>query len=198
MNVLIVNTGRENNSALFLAAETLEKRLQEASVMTESIWTGGEELQPCIACGKCNRLKMCVYEDVVNGTARNAGQYDAVIFLAEAYYGRLSAQSLAFLERLFRSAAPAFSGKTAAGVIYTRGSDVTEATGMMYSFFSMADMTVVTSRSRQVIRQKFGTEDEKNMILLAERVIWILEGTAGKQEKSPPEWETEKVTDFVR
>ena len=200
MKVLIVNTGPEHNDALFRAAEMLGNRLEEGSFETEHIWTGTGELRPCIACGKCNRMKKCVYEDIVNELAGRAGEFDALLILAEAYYGQLSTQSLAFLERLFRSAAPAFSGKTAAGIISVRGNDAKEAAEDLNHFFSMSDMTVITSRSRQVIHQDLDEEDEKNMILLAERIIWDLRCMEAAKEKGiiSPKWQTDKVTDYVR
>ncbi len=189
--ILLVNTESDQDGPIAASFRILAERFTDSGMDTELLWLGEKEIQKCTACGKCNRIRRCVTDDIVNTVADAGASYSALIIGSPVYYGEISVQAAAFLDRLFRSASPSFAGKTGACVLSGRGKNVLSAAKAVYERFAMADMYIVSSAGR--------TENE-DMVLLADRVSWLLKCMEhGKSDGIfPPEYCPAKITDFVR
>ena len=69
MKVLILNGSPKINGCTARALKELEETLNNEGVETELVQVGNRNIRGCIACGKCNEMGKCVFDDLVNEIA---------------------------------------------------------------------------------------------------------------------------------
>ncbi len=79
-----------------------------------------DEIQGCVACGKCYKQSRCIFHDEINTLLDHAAEYDGLIVSANVFYGRPDDRVLRFLERLFRCDPAVWALKPAACTVSVR------------------------------------------------------------------------------
>jgi multimeric flavodoxin WrbA len=84
------------------ALEVVLKELEKEGIETELIELGREDLKPCKACGTCRKRKdeRCVIaDDRLNELVQKMKAADGIIVGSPVYYGSMTAQTKAFMDR---------------------------------------------------------------------------------------------------
>ena len=79
------------------------KPLQAAGIETELVQLGGRMLRGCASCYTCFKTKdgqCAIKTDGMNEFIRKAQDADAIILASPTYYGSVSAEMKAFMDRL--------------------------------------------------------------------------------------------------
>ena len=103
MKVLLVNGGPHKEGCTYTALKEVEKELNNEGIETEIFWVGVKPISGCIACGKCNEIGKCVFDDVVNEFAEKCKDADGFIFGTPVHYASASGSITSFMDRLFYS-----------------------------------------------------------------------------------------------
>lgn len=74
------NGSPHKNSCTNRALEEIAKTLSEKGVDSQIYWIGAKPIGGCVACGACNKLGRCVFDDKVNEFRALAQQADGFIF----------------------------------------------------------------------------------------------------------------------
>lgn len=83
--------------------EEVFKPIREAGIETELVQLGGKLLRGCASCYTCFTTKdgqCAIKTDGMNEYIRKAQQADAIILASPTYYGSVSAEMKAFMDRL--------------------------------------------------------------------------------------------------
>ena len=83
--------------------EEVFKPIREAGIETELIQLGGQPLRGCISCYACFKTKdgqCAIKTDNMNKYLRKAQEADGIILASPTYYGSVSAEMKAFMDRL--------------------------------------------------------------------------------------------------
>lgn len=206
MKVLLFNGSPNAHGCTYTALCEVEKILHKHGIETEIFQVGKQPVAGCIACRKCKSGAPCIFDDGVNALASKLEEFDAMIVGAPVYYSGPSGQCVAFLDRLFYSAAKKLKGKPAAAVVSCRRGGASAAFDRLNKYFAINSMPIVTS---QYWNQVHGnTPDEvlqdeeglQTMRTLGENMAWLLRCIeAGKAARVPaPDYEAPVRTNFVR
>lgn len=206
MKVLLFNGSPRAKGCTYTALREIETVLQQRGIETELIQVGTQPVAGCIACGKCKDGSPCIFDDAVNALAARLEEFDGMIVGAPIYYAGPSAQSTAFLDRLFYSAAAKLKGKPAAAIVSCRRGGASAGFDRLNKYFSINSMPIVTSQywnqvhgntPEEVLQDEEGMQ---TMRTLAENMAWLLRCIeAGKQAGIPaPQHEPKLRTNFIR
>jgi multimeric flavodoxin WrbA len=103
MKIVAFNSSpRKNGNTEHLINEVF-KPMRAAGIDCESVQIGGFALRGCSACYHCFKTKdgVCsIKTDKMNEFLAKAQQADAIIFASPTYYGSVSAEMKAFMDRL--------------------------------------------------------------------------------------------------
>ena len=83
--------------------EEVFKPIREAGIETELIQLGGKWLRGCASCYTCFKTKdgqCAIKNDGMNEYIRKAREADGIILASPTYYGSVSAEMKAFMDRL--------------------------------------------------------------------------------------------------
>lgn len=83
--------------------EEVFKPIREAGIETELVQLGGKLLRGCMSCYACFKTKdgqCAIRTDNMNEYIRKAQQADGIILASPTYYGSVSAEMKAFMDRL--------------------------------------------------------------------------------------------------
>lgn len=83
--------------------EEVFKPLREAGIETELVRLGGKALRGCCSCYTCFKTKdgqCAIRNDGMNEYIRKAREADGIILASPTYYGSVSAEMKAFMDRL--------------------------------------------------------------------------------------------------
>lgn len=83
--------------------EEVFKPIREAGIETELIQLGGQPLRGCVSCYTCFKTKdgqCAIKTDNMNKYLRKAQKADGIILASPTYYGSVSAEMKAFMDRL--------------------------------------------------------------------------------------------------
>lgn len=171
----------------------IQSVLAERDIETEVV-TLDHSIQGCIACGKCNRRKKCIYEDEVNIIASRAETFSGMLVLCPLYYGEPKEAVTDFMTRLFRSASFRFAYLPASALYFSRG----KAEGCcdaMQPYFAMAAMPCISDTRGNVFEMH--TQDD-GIARAVDSFAWLVQCiSAGRNAYRLPQC-PEKITDFVR
>ena len=145
MKVLLVNGSPRAAGCTNTALEEVAKTLGEAGIETEIFWLGAKPVQDCVACGKCRKLKKCVFDDVVNTLIEKAKTADGFVFGSPVYYAHPSGRVQSALDRAFYAGKYAFAGKPGAAVVSARRGGTASSFDVINKYFGISSMPVVSS-----------------------------------------------------
>lgn len=94
----VLGSPRENSNTDILLAQAL-KGAKAAGVKIEKICLGRLKFSPCIECGGCDKTGVCVLKDDLTPLYKKIEGADAVIIASPIFFGSLSAQTKAFIDR---------------------------------------------------------------------------------------------------
>jgi multimeric flavodoxin WrbA len=103
MKVIAFNGSPRVNGNTHQALETVLEELRKEGIETELIDICREELRPCQACGTCGRKRdeRCVMaDDRLNEYLQRMKAADGMIIGSPVYFGNMSAQTKAFVDRV--------------------------------------------------------------------------------------------------
>lgn len=212
MKVLLVNGSPHKNGCTNRALEEVARTLAEQGVEAEIFWIGAKPIGGCVACGGCNKLGRCVFDDQVNEFRQLATHADGFVFGAPVHYAHAAGSLLGFMDRLFyangRAGQPnVFAHKPAAAVLSARRAGTTASFDDINKFFTISQMPVVSSRYWNNVHGTTAEEVEQDkeglatMRMLARNMAWMLRcieaGRAAGIE--PPAMDPDmEFTNFIR
>ncbi len=196
MKVLMINGDPDKNGNISCAFETMALLFHERGIESEIVWIADEGQQGCTACGKCIKLKKCIFEDSGNELIERADEFDGIVIGAPVYYGSVSKGILNYLDRMFRSASDRFAGKPAAGIVSCRRGTDRSVYERFNEYFEMANMPVITSQDGNQIHSP---QDLKAVSDTANMMAWLITCICAGKEKGleEPEKPDRKFT-FLR
>ena len=144
--VLLINGSPHANGCTAVALQEMVSVFREEGIDTELIHVGNKAVRGCIACGSCERLGKCVFnDDLVNETARKFEEADGLVVGSPVYYGSPNGTILSFLDRLFYSTSFSKHLKVGAAVVSCRRGGNTASFDVLNKYFSISSMPVATS-----------------------------------------------------
>ena len=206
MKTLLINGSPHEKGCTYTALREVQKELEKNGMETELFWIGTKPVAGCIACGRCDELNRCIFQDAVNEAAAKLDGIDALVIGSPVYYASASGQITSFLDRLFYSAGDKLRGKPAAAVVSCRRGGATAAFDQLNKYFSINCMPIVTSQywnqvhgntPEQVLQDAEGLQ---TMRTLAVNMAWLLKSIeAGRKAGIPaPQYEAHVATNFIR
>ena len=103
MKVLIINGSPHSKGNTSIALNEMVKIFEQENIENKIVHVGNKMIRGCIGCGKCFEKGKCVFDDVVNETAKIFEEADGVIIASPVYYGSANGTLISFLDRLFFS-----------------------------------------------------------------------------------------------
>jgi multimeric flavodoxin WrbA len=121
MKVLgIVCSARRDGNTEILVKEALASA-QEAGAETELFLVAGKNIMPCDGCNSCRHTGICHIKDDMQSLFKQLEKTDGVIFGSPVYFGSVSAQAKAIMDRTFLFLPDMIlKGKVAAPVLAVR------------------------------------------------------------------------------
>lgn len=100
--VILIGSPRKKGSTAILAAESA-RALKEKGVETHTLFLNDLEIRGCQACYWCKRndLTSCAVKDDMQEIHRLMQECDGMIVAAPIYFGGVTAQAKAWLDRMF-------------------------------------------------------------------------------------------------
>ena len=159
--VLLINGSPRANGCTATALQEMISVFREEGIETELIHVGNKAVRGCVACGSCERLGKCVFnDDLVNETALRFEEADGLVVGSPVYYGSPNGTVLSFLDRLFYSTSFSKHLKVGAAVVSCRRGGNTASFDVLNKYFSISGMPVATSTYWNQIHG-FTAEDAK-------------------------------------
>ncbi len=202
--VLLINGSPHANGCTAVALQEMISVFREEGIDTELIHVGNKAVRGCIACGSCERLGKCVFnDDLVNETARKFEEADGLVVGSPVYYGSPNGTVLSFLDRLFYSTSFSKHLKVGAAVVSCRRGGNTASFDVLNKYFSISSMPVATSTYWNQIHG-FTAEDARKdleglqtMRNLARNMAFMIRAiTAEKERSGLPPVEGDAFTSF--
>ncbi len=138
----IVGSPRKNGNTEILMNEVL-KVCREAGFETEMFRMSEKSVAPCDACGICFEAGACIVQDEMQELYAMLERADAVIFGSPVYFGTVSAQMKAVMDRMFALLGRrALKDKVAGALVVTRRVGAIQARSLLYSFCIAQGMIV--------------------------------------------------------
>jgi multimeric flavodoxin WrbA len=107
----------------------------EAGCETESFHLCGKKVAPCDACGGCFKTGKCILQDDMQDLYSMMERADAIIFGSPVYFGSVSAQMKAVMDRTFAFLQRrSLKGKVAGALVVTRRVGAIQARSLIYAF----------------------------------------------------------------
>jgi multimeric flavodoxin WrbA len=138
----IVGSPRKNGNTEILMNEAL-KVARDAGCETEMFLSSEKQVAPCDACGSCFKVGACVVQDDMQELYAMMEQADAIIFGSPVYFGSVSAQTKAIMDRMFALLRQhSLKDKVAAAIVVTRRVGAIQARSLIYGFCIAQGMIV--------------------------------------------------------
>ena len=130
----IVCSPRKNGNTEILVKESLKVAV-EAGWQTGLFLMSEKEVAPCDACGACHGTGACVIKDDMQELYKLMDQADGIIFASPVYFGSVSAQAKAVMDRTFALLGKrSLKDKIAGAIVATRRVGAVQARSLIYSF----------------------------------------------------------------
>ena len=205
MKVLIINGSPHVDGSTATALKEVEKELNNEGIDTETLNIGNKDIRGCIACLKCQELKKCVFDDIVNEAAIKFSECDGILIGTPVYYAGMNGTLKAFLDRLFHSSYVGKSMKVGACVVSSRRAGSTNAYDEIHKYFGIAGMPIVTSTYWNEVhgsnKEEVGEDEEgiQTMHNLGKNMAFLIKSIhLGKEKYGLPERESGSWTNFIR
>ncbi len=150
MKAIAVNTSPRSKGNTFILLSTVLRELEKRNIETELIQAGGRDIHGCIACGKCanSSTPRCAFnDDIVNESIEKIAKADALIIGSPVYFGSLTAQAKAFIDRVGYATRPhkLLKGMVCASVVAVRRNGALNAFNDINNLFTISEGIVVGS-----------------------------------------------------
>ena len=148
MKVIAFNGSPRKNGNTHRALRMVLDELEKEGIETELVEMGSEPVAPCQACGICRQRKdgKCkITDDRVNEYVAKIAMADGVLIGSPVYYGSMSAQTKAFIDRVgYVGGANGgmFARKVGAAVAVNRRAGALATFQEINNFFLIAEMIV--------------------------------------------------------
>lgn len=203
MKVLVLNGSPRANGCTAAALNEVIRTLNAEGMDTELVHVGNKDIRGCIACNSCVRQKKCVFDDLVNETAKSFEETDGLIIGSPVYYGSPNGTLLSFLDRLFYSTQFSKQMKVGAAVVSCRRGGNTASFDVLNKYFSISSMPVASSTYWNQVHG-FTAEDVKRdleglqtMRNLGRNMAFMIKTIAdGKKKYGLPQQESSAFTSF--
>lgn len=205
MKALLINGSPNKNGCTYTALREVADTLEAQGIGTEILWLGKAPIPGCMDCGKCRENPGCVFDDIVNETAAQLDEFDAIVLGSPVYYAGPSGQICAFLDRLFHSSASRMAGKLGASVVSCRRGGAASAFDRLNKYFSISNMHIVGSQYWNQVHG-FTPEDVRKdgeglqtMRTLGQNMAWLMKCIeSGRNAGIPaPVYEPRIATHFI-
>jgi|WetSurSiteA1Bulk_404760.scaffolds.fasta_scaffold25505_2 multimeric flavodoxin WrbA len=138
----IVGSPRKNGNTEILMNEAL-KVARDAGCETEIFRMSEKQVAPCDACGSCFEVGSCVVQDDMQDLYGMMERADGIIIGSPVYFGSVSAQTKAIMDRMFALLRQrALKGKVAGALVVTRRVGAIQARSLIYAFCIAQGMVV--------------------------------------------------------
>jgi multimeric flavodoxin WrbA len=138
----ITGSPRKNGNTEILMKEVLGVA-RDAGCETEMFSMSEKQVAPCDACGTCFETGSCVVQDDMQELYEMLERADAVIFGSPVYFGSVSAQTKAVMDRMFALMRQrALKDKVAGAYVVTRRVGAIQARSLIYGFCIAQGMIV--------------------------------------------------------
>jgi multimeric flavodoxin WrbA len=138
----ITGSPRKNGNTEILMKEVLAVA-HDAGCETEMFSMSEKHVAPCDACGTCFETGSCVVQDDMQELYEMLERADAVIFGSPVYFGSVSAQTKAVMDRMFALLRQrALKDKVAGALVVTRRVGAIQARSLIYGFCIAQGMIV--------------------------------------------------------
>jgi multimeric flavodoxin WrbA len=210
MKVLLVNGSPHEKGCTYTALNEMAKQLQIEGIETEIYYIGIDAIRPCMGCGACQKLGRCIIEDKVNAFVEKADEFDGFVLGCPVHYAAASGGLVAFMDRVFYSAAMAgkrvFRHKPATAIVSARRAGTTAALDQLNKYFQISEMPVISGRYWNMVHGRtsedvlLDREGVQNMHILAKNMAYFLKckQVALSAGITPPDWEKPELTNFIR
>ena len=205
MKVMMINGSPHSKGNTALALAEMQKIFDAEGVEVSTVHVGNKLVRGCIACRKCFETGKCVFNDIVNDSAKLFEEADGLVVGTPVYYASANGTLISFLDRLFFSTHFDKAMKVGAAVVIARRSGTTATFDEINKYFAMNCMPIATS---QYWNNAFGLEQGEvlqdgeglqTMRTLARNMIFLMKSIAlGKEQFGLPEREPWIPTHFIR
>lgn len=138
----IVGSPRKNGNTEIMMNESL-RIARESGFQTEMFMVSEKHVAPCDACGLCFEAGACVVEDDMQELYAMLDRADGIIIGSPVYFGSVSAQTKAIMDRMFALLPQrALKGKVAGALVVTRRVGAIQARSLIYAFSIAQGMIV--------------------------------------------------------
>ena len=88
MKVLMINGSPRVYGNTYIALHEMEKVFTDSEIETEILHVGNKDIRGCIACASCAKTGKCVFNDIVNETAKKFEECNGLVVGSPVYYGQ--------------------------------------------------------------------------------------------------------------
>lgn len=205
MKVLMINGSPHAQGNTYIALAEMQKIFTENGIETEIIHVGNKDVRGCIACNSCAEKGKCVFNDVVNETAKKFEECDGLVVGTPVYYASANSTLISFMTRLFYSTHFDKTMKVGAGVAVARRGGLSATFDELNKFFTISGMPVASSQYWNSVHGRTpgeASQDEEGlqtMRTLARNMTFLMKSIAlGKETYGLPEKESFQRTNFIR
>lgn len=205
MKVLMINGSPRQNGNTSIALEEMREIFEPAGVETEIVRVGSRDVRGCIACGRCEKLGKCVFDDIVNELAPKFEEADGLVVASPVYYASANATLIAVLDRLFYSSHFDKTMKVGASVVCARRGGCSATFDELNKYFTISNMPIASSQYWNSIHGRvqgeavMDEEGKQTMRVLARNMTFLMKSiTLGKEAFGLPETEERVATHFIR
>ena len=201
--VLLLNGSPNAHGCTATALEEMVKTFLEEGITAELIHIGNKNIRGCIACGRCEELGKCVFDDMVNELAPKFEEADGLVVGSPVYFASPNATLIACLDRLFYSTAFSKHMKVGASVVSCRRGGNSASFDVLNKYFTISSMPVASSTYWNQVHG-FAAEDVKKdleglqtMRNLARNMSFMIKAIADAKDKyGLPVVERDSFTSF--
>ena len=203
MKVLLINGSPKPQGCTFTALNEMISVFKSEGIETELVHIGNKDVRGCIACLKCKQDGKCVFDDIVNETAKKFEEADGLVVASPVYYASPNGTLISFLDRLFYSTPFPKHMKVGASVINCRRGGNSASFDVLNKYFSISGMPIAPSTywnmthgftPDDVKKDKEGLQTMRN---LARNMSFMIKALKDAETKyGLPEVEREFVTSF--
>ena len=201
--VLLLNGSPHADGCTATALKEMISVFEKEGFETELIQVGNRDIRGCVSCGSCGKTGKCVFDDLVNETARKLEAADGLVVGSPVYYASPNGTILAFMDRLFYSTHFSKHMKVGAAVVSARRGGNTAAFDVLNKYFAGAGMPIAPSTYWNQVHG-FTAEDVKKdleglqtMRNLARNMAFMIQAIADARDRyGLPEVEHGVFTSF--
>jgi multimeric flavodoxin WrbA len=139
----IVCSPRQGGNTEILMKEALASA-GEAGAQTELVSVAGKNIAPCDGCNGCRKTAVCLIKDDMRTIYQEMETADGIVFGSPVYFGSVSAQGKAVMDRTFAFLwRQKLKGKVAAPILAVRRVGAGQTRNLLYGFFMAHGMIPV-------------------------------------------------------